>query len=76
MRVLLLLILVGCSTPKWYRVSCNKHVSGTAMSEKMLIEHLDNVGFHCNNNDAKIDRIKNKKVIKALNKMESQNETK
>ena len=57
---------------KWYRVTCNKHKGGTAMSLSMLLTHLDEVGFRCNNNDANISIIKNKEVIKALNRMKDE----
>ena len=57
---------------KWYRITCNKHKGGTAMSLSMLLTHLDKVGFKCNNNDANISIIKNKEVIKALNRMRNE----
>ena len=68
--LLLILLLAGCGAPqKWYRITCNKHKGGTALSEKMLLEHLHTVGFKCNNNGAEISEIKNKKTVDALNKM-------
>ncbi len=70
--ILLIITLVGCSKPKWYRVACNKNTGGTAMTKKMLIDHLDSTGFRCNNNGAMINRIKNNKIIKILDRMEQE----
>jgi hypothetical protein len=71
-RYLILFLLMSCSSRKWYRTTCNKHSGGSAMSERMLLEHLDKPGFSCSNNDAEISRIRDKKTISVLNKMENE----
>ena len=76
MRSLILLFLfTGCTSySKWYRVSCNKHKGGTALTREELIRHIDKHGFKCRKNPAAINRIKNKRLIYKLEKLRVEGE--
>ncbi len=72
--IVMFIFMCGCSNNKWYRVTCNKNKGGTALDKEMLLNHLDKVGFSCNNNGANISVIKNKKIIEALDIMKDSRE--